>query len=65
MGALQADAPERLPQQLVALPAMELVQEVFEITRWWLLVAFQPKQLCNLVVVTLSISAAPRKPGFS
>jgi hypothetical protein len=59
MGAFQADPPERLPQKFVALPPMKFVQEILEITRRRLLVAFQPKKLRNIVIVKL-VHAAER-----
>ncbi|PYL24691.1 MAG: hypothetical protein DMF37_07005 [Verrucomicrobia bacterium] len=51
MGALQADPPKRLSEQFVALPAMKFMQEIFEVTRRRLLVALQPKQPRDFVVV--------------
>jgi len=35
---------------------MELVQEILEIARWWLFVAFQPKQVSDMVI-TKSVHA--------
>jgi hypothetical protein len=49
--ALQANAPERLPEQFIALPAMKFMQEIFEIARRRLLEALQPKKSCNFIVV--------------
>jgi hypothetical protein len=53
MRPIQANPPERLSKQLIALTAMKFVEEVLEISRRGPLVAFEPKQLCNLVVVQL------------
>src|ERR1700682_3255452 len=44
MRALQADSPERLTQQFIALAAVKLMQKILEISRRRLLVPFQPKQ---------------------
>jgi hypothetical protein len=48
--ALEANTPRGLTKQFVALPPTELGQEIFIVTRWRLFVAFQPKQLCDVVV---------------
>jgi hypothetical protein len=51
MSALQTNAPKRLPKQFIALPAMKFVKEIFEVTRWRLLVAFQPKKPRDFPIV--------------
>jgi hypothetical protein len=51
VGPLQANAPERLPQQFISLPAMKLMQKVLKVSGRRLLVLFQPKQGRNIVVV--------------
>jgi hypothetical protein len=51
VSAFPADPPKRLAEQFIALPAMKLVEEIFEITRRRLLVALQPKQSRDFVVV--------------
>ena len=48
--ALKANMPHRLPKQFVALLPTELGQEIFIVTRRRLFVAFQPKQLRDVVV---------------
>ncbi len=48
--ALEANTPHRLMKQFVALPSTELGQEIFIVTRRRLFVAFQPKQLRDVVV---------------
>ena len=48
--ALEANTPHRLTKQFVALPPAELGQEIFIVTRRRLFVAFQPKQLRDVVV---------------
>jgi hypothetical protein len=53
LGALEANAPERLSQQFVTLPAMEFVQEIIEVTRRGLLVPFQAQQFADIVFVKL------------
>jgi hypothetical protein len=51
MGAIQANAPEWLTKELVALTTVKFMQEILEIIGWRLLVTLQSKQLRNLVVV--------------
>jgi hypothetical protein len=51
VSAFPADPPKWLAEQFIALPAMKLVEEIFEIARRRLLVTLQPKQLRNFVVV--------------
>ena len=48
--ALEANSPDRLTKQFVALPPTELGHEIFKVTRRRLFVAFQPKQLRDFVV---------------
>ena len=48
--ALKANAPKRLTKQFVALAPTELGQEIFIVIRRRLFVAFQPKQLRDVVV---------------
>ena len=50
LGPLQGNAPERLPQKFVALPAMKLVQKIIEVTRRRLLMPFQTQQLADIVL---------------
>jgi len=49
--AFQANPPKRLAQQFIALPAMEFVKEIFEITGGRLLIPLQSKQPRDFVVV--------------
>ena len=51
MSALQTNAPKRLPKQFIALPSMKFVKEIFEVTRWRLLVSLQPKKRCDFPIV--------------
>jgi hypothetical protein len=51
VSAFQADAPQRLAKQFIALTAMKFVQEILEVTRWRLLVTFQSKQPCDFPIV--------------
>jgi hypothetical protein len=51
LSAFPANPPKWLAEQFIALPAMKLVEEIFEITRRRLLVALQPKQPRDFVVV--------------
>jgi len=51
VGAFTTDSPKRLAEQFIALPAMKLVEKIFKITRRRLLVALQPKQPPDFVVV--------------
>jgi len=51
LSAFQKNPPERFTEQFIALPAMKLVQEIFEIARRRLLEALQPKESCNFVIV--------------
>jgi hypothetical protein len=48
--ALEANSPNGLAKQFVALPPAELGQEIFIVTRRRLFLAFQPKQLRDVVV---------------
>ena len=49
--ALEADAPKRLAKQFIALTTVKLVQKILEIAWRRLLVALQPKQLRNFIIV--------------
>jgi hypothetical protein len=49
--AFQANSPKRLAKQFIALPTVKFVQEIIEVTRLRLLVALEPEQLCNFVLV--------------
>ena len=51
VSAFPADPPKWLAEQFIALPAMKLVEKIFEITRRRLLVTLQPKQPRDFVVV--------------
>jgi hypothetical protein len=51
VSAFQANPPKRLAEQFIALPAMKFMQEIIEVTRRRLLVAFQPEQFCNFGIV--------------
>jgi len=51
MSAFQANAPKRLPKQIIALPSMKFVKETFKVTRWRLLVSLQPKKRCDFPIV--------------
>jgi len=46
-------APDGLPQKFIPLPAVKLVEEIFEVSGGRLLVSFQTKQLANFGVVKL------------
>ena len=48
--ALEANTLYRLTKKLVALPPTELGQEILEVIRRRLFVAFQPKQPCDFIV---------------
>ena len=47
-------APKRLAQKLVALPAMKLVKEIFEVTGRRLFEFFQAEQLSDFVAESFS-----------
>jgi hypothetical protein len=51
MRAFPADPPKRLAEQFIALPAMKLMEEIFEITGRRLFVTLQPKQPRDFVVI--------------
>ncbi len=51
MRALQGDAPKRLPKKLGALPAMELVEEIIEVSWRRLLMTFQAEQRGDVLFV--------------
>ena len=53
MNALQTDAPQRLAEHFIALPAMKFMQEILEIPGRRLLVALQSKQPRDFVIVKL------------
>lgn len=53
MRAFDANSPQRLAEHLVALPAMEFMQEILEIARWWLFIPLQSKQPRDFVIVKL------------
>ena len=47
-------APERFAEKFVALPAMEFVEEIFEVTGRWLFEFFQAEQLSDFVAELVS-----------
>jgi len=51
VSAFPADPPKWLAEQFIALSTMELVEEIFKIARRRLLVALQPKQPRDFIVV--------------
>ena len=53
MSAFETDAPQRLAEHFIALPAMKFVQEIFEVAGRRLLVTFQSKQSRDFVIVKL------------
>ena len=53
MSALKADAPQRLAEHFIALPAMKFMQEILEIDGWRLFVPLQSKQSRDFVIVKL------------
>jgi len=66
MSALETDAPQRLADHFIALPAMKFMQEILEVTGWRLFVPLQSKQPCDFVIVKLvHFSARIRKQDFS
>jgi hypothetical protein len=60
----QANPPKRLAQQFIALPAMEFVKEIIEITGGRLLISLQPKQPRDFVIVKLVHFFARYETGF-
>ena len=66
MSALKADAPQRLAEHFIALPAMKFMQEILEIAGWRLFVPLQSKQSRDFVIVKLiHFSARIKKQDFS
>ncbi len=66
MSALKADAPQRLAEHFIALPAMKFMQEILEIAGRRLFVPLQSKQSRDFVIVKLiHFSARIRKQDFS
>ena len=53
MSAFETDPPQRLAEHFITLPAMKLVQKIFEVARWRLFVPLQSKQPRNFVIVKL------------
>jgi hypothetical protein len=53
VSAFQTNAPKRLAKQCIALPAMKLVQEIFKVAWWRLLVSLQPKKPRDFPIVKL------------
>jgi hypothetical protein len=51
VGTFQANAPNRLTKQFIALPAMKFVKEIFKVARWRLLVSLQPKKPRDFPIV--------------
>jgi hypothetical protein len=53
VSALKADAPQRLPEHFIALPAVKFMQEILEIAGRRLFVPLQSKQPRDFVIVKL------------
>ena len=53
MSTLKADAPQRLAEHFIALPAVKFVQEILEIAGRRLFVPLQSKQPRDFVIVKL------------
>src|SRR5947199_178320 len=51
VSAFKANAPQRLAEHFIALPAMKFVQEILEITGRRLFEPLQSKQPCDFVIV--------------
>jgi hypothetical protein len=53
VSTLKADAPQRLTEHFIALPAVKFVQEILEIAGRRLFVPLQSKQPRDFVIVKL------------
>jgi hypothetical protein len=66
VSAFKADAPQRLAEHFIALPAMKFMQEILEIAGRRLFVPLQSKQPRDFVIVkVVHFSARIRKQDFS
>jgi hypothetical protein len=66
VSAFKANAPQRLAEHFIALPAMKFMQEILEVTGRRLFLPLQSKQPCDFVIVKLvHFSARIRKQDFS